>query len=99
MRVGLDAFMAMLPEEGRMAFLYDIRAFAFPEMEAVTEKMRDLPHLFTAIGRMSKVAMVADPGWLRAVAEFEGMLIPGLTIRSFEPSQREEAEAWLLSDD
>ena len=99
MRTGLDTFMAMLPEEGQMSFLYDVREFAFPEMEAVAEKIRDLPTLFKALGRMKKIAMVADPAWLRTVAEVEGMLVPGLTIRSFEPKDRADAEAWLLSDD
>ena len=99
MRDGLDAFLAMLPDDGKMSFLYDIQNFAFPEYDAFAEKMRDIPTLFQALGRIDKIAMVADPGWLRAVAEFEGMLIPGLTIKSFSPEEITDAEAWVSLDD
>lgn len=99
MRKGLDDFMALLPEDGQVPFLYDIREFAFPDMEAIVEKLRDLPSLFGAIGKINKIAMVADPAWLRTIAEIEGALVPGLSIRSFEPDKRDEAEAWLLSGD
>lgn len=99
MRSGLDAFWGILPETDRISFLYDIQEFAFPEFDAIAEKLRDIPSLFQALGRIDKIAMVADPAWLRTVAEFEGMLIPGLTIRSFGPEDMADAEAWLLTED
>ena len=42
-------------------------------------------------------AVLADKTWLKKISEIEGILIPGLTIKTFSRGQKEEAEAWLES--
>ncbi|MTI43079.1 SpoIIAA-like protein [Roseibium hamelinense] len=76
---------------------YRITDFAIPEMPALAVEFKYLPSLFQLIGKYEKCAVVCDTDWVRKVAEFEGMLMPGLTIRAFEPEREEEAEAWLES--
>ena len=54
--------------------------------------------LLASIRKIGKVAVISDQAWLRTAAEVEGKLIPGLKIESFEPSERANAEAWLLGE-
>jgi hypothetical protein len=96
MRSGLDAFLAILPSSGKADFLYTIDDFEFPALAAIAAEFGYMPRLFAAIPRIGKIALVADAGWLRTAGEMEGALIPGLTIKAFEPKDADKAEAWLL---
>jgi len=80
-------------EHGRM--LYRIGNFDFPTLGAIGVELSRLPELFRMIGKFDRCAVVADKGWIRTTSELEGMLMPGLQIKSFEPDQEAEAEAWL----
>ncbi|MEO0915639.1 MAG: STAS/SEC14 domain-containing protein [Pseudomonadota bacterium] len=98
MRAGLDAFLSCLEEGRQTDFLYTITDFEMPSLQAIGVEFTYLPQLLASIRKIGKVAVVSDQAWLRTAAEVEGKLIPGLTIESFEPSERAEAEAWLLGE-
>ena len=97
MRAGLDAFLASVDGPGKSDYLYEISDFEFPSLQAIAVEFGYIPRLFAALPRIGKVALVADQQWLRKAAEIEGMVIPGLTIETFEPGDEAKAEAWLLS--
>lgn len=80
-------------ENGRM--LYRVGDFDLPTLGAIGVEMSRLPELFRMIGKFDRCAVIAEKGWVRTASEFEGMLVPGLQIKSFEPGQEAEAEAWL----
>ncbi|HBX56131.1 STAS/SEC14 domain-containing protein [Pseudomonas sp. UBA2684] len=80
-------------EHGRM--LYRISAFEFPTLGAVAVELSRIPQLFRFVRRFERMAVVAHKEWLRKASEIEGSLIPGLTIKAFDPAQEEEAQAWL----
>ena len=80
-------------EHGRM--LYTITSFAMPTFGALGVEMRFLPKLFGLLGKFDRCAVVSDADWLRTAAEIEGVLIPGLQIKAFMPSEHDDAEAWL----
>jgi len=89
MKTALDDMVAKAEsiEHGRM--LYRVGDFDFPTLGAIGVEMM--------IGKFDRCAVVADKSWVRAASELEGMLMPGLQIKSFEPGQEAEAEAeaWL----
>ena len=95
MSTGLDTLLPLTNAmtDGRMLGLYyDIE---FPEAGAIMEEMKRLPQLFGVIGKLKKVAIVSDQKWIRDMAELEGKILPGTTIRSFEFKDRAQAEAYL----
>ena len=55
---------------------------------------RALP-LFGKLGRFGRVAVVADQAWIRLGTQLESAILPFISYRVFEPSEREEALAWV----
>ena len=95
MQLGLDELVAQADgiEHGRM--LYSILDFEMPTAGALGVELMRLPQLLGLIRRFDKCAVLSNEMWLRTIAEFEGILIPGLEIKSFEFKDAEAAEAWL----
>lgn len=99
MAQGLDALLPITKdmEDGKMLALYhDIE---MPEMGAIFEEMKRLPQLFGVIGKVKKVAVLSDQKWIRDMAQLEGMVMPGTTIRGFEISDTTGANAFLADID
>lgn len=98
MRAALDDLVAKAEgvEGGRM--LYTISDFAFPTLGALAVDFGKIPSLFSMIRKISKCAVIADASWLRAIAEVEGALFPGLEIKAFAMDEVAEAEAWLANE-
>lgn len=101
-RLDSDAMRTMLDElvrksetiqHGRM--LYRVHDFDWPTLGAIGVELSRLPDLFALLRRFDRIAVIADRAWLRGVGEIEGALIPGVSIKSFEPGEAPQAEAWL----
>lgn len=80
-------------EKGKM--LYDVVDFHFPSLSAIAIEFVRLPSMLGLIKKFDRAAVLTDEKWIKKVSELEGMLIPGLEIKGFDRSRREEAEAWL----
>ena len=95
MRFALDELLRKSEgiEHGRM--LYRIGEFDLPTFGAMAVELARVPQLLRFIRRFDRCAVVAGQGWIRKASEIEGALIPGLTIRGFEPEQAAQAHAWL----
>lgn len=95
MKVALDELISKSKdiEHGRM--LYRIGEFDLPTLGAVGVELSRLPELFRLIGRFDRVAVLAGSKWIQHASEIEGMLIPGLQIKAFDPDGEADAEAWL----
>ncbi|MEM1055200.1 MAG: STAS/SEC14 domain-containing protein [Bacteroidota bacterium] len=50
--------------------------------------------LIGRITRVKRYAVVTDTGWIRTLAELQGAAVPGLTVRVWPTSEREDALAW-----
>ena len=98
MRQGLDAFIDLSEGIIHGKLFYTIPDFALPTLEALAVKMGLLPRLFSLVRRFDRAAILSDIAWLRAAAEFEGALVPGLEIRAFRLADTAIAEAWLEHD-
>jgi len=82
-------------ENGKM--LYVINDFQLPTLGAIGIEFSRLPSMFGLIKKFNRAAVITDKIWLKKASEFEGALIPGLEIKTFNLDQKEVAEAWLLS--
>jgi hypothetical protein len=95
MRTAIDALIAASKEIEHGKILYRIGDFDLPTFGALGVELSRIPELFGLIRRFDRVAVVADQAWVRKASELEGMLFPGVEIRSFERDQERDAEAWL----
>ena len=50
--------------------------------------------LIGRLGRVKRYAVVSDVGWIKTMAELEGAVIPGMSVRVWPTAQRDEALAW-----
>ncbi|NNL18065.1 MAG: STAS/SEC14 domain-containing protein [Boseongicola sp.] len=96
MKEGLESFLRIVEAADKTDFLYTIKDFEFPALQAIAVEFGYLPRLFASLPKIGKVAVVADQAWLRRAADIEGMLIPGLTIETFPPDAEDDARAWLI---
>ena len=63
-----------------------------------------LPHyasrampLFGKLNRFGRVAVVADQAWVRFGTRLESAMLPGISYRTYEPKDRDQALAWALT--
>lgn len=64
-------------------------------------EIQALPHylgrafpLFGMLDRFGRIAVVSDQAWIRAATRVEDVVLPRITYRVFEPSEREQALDW-----
>lgn len=95
MREGLDALIEKSEGITNGKMLYTIPDFEIPTLGALAVEFQRMPKLFQLIGNFDKCAVLSDTAWVRAAAEIEGAVIPGLEIKSFALSASEYAEKWL----
>jgi hypothetical protein len=84
-------------ENGKM--LYDVIDFRLPSLGAIAIEFSLLPAVFGLLKKFDRTAILTNKTWLQKLSELEGVLYPGLKIKSFNRDQREEAEAWLSDDE
>ena len=96
MKVGLDALIEQSAEVTNGRLLYTVDGdFQMPTPGALMFELGRLPSLFALLHRYDRCAVVAPQAWVRAMAEAEGHILPGIDIKAFEPGDRAAAEAWL----
>jgi hypothetical protein len=95
MEAALDALVREAEgiEGGRM--LFRVGDYRLPSLAAVKLELGRLPSMLGWIRKFSHCAVLADQGWLRAISELEGALIPGLEIKGFPLGEEDAAVAWL----
>lgn len=103
-RIDSDAMSEVLQElidksegikDGKMMF--DVVDYQMPTLGAMMVELSRLPSMLSFIRQFDSAAVLADETWLRKVSEWEGHLLPWLTIKSFHRDQKAEAEVWLAS--
>lgn len=68
-----------------------VESIGLPGPRAIWEDLKLAP----LIGHIRWVALVTDIGWYARLSELSGTLLPGLTIKHFEPDQAAAAQEWL----
>jgi hypothetical protein len=96
-RIAIDELVSKSEniENGKM--LYDVIDFRLPSLGAIAIEFSVLPTVFGLLKKFDRTAVLTDKAWLKKLSELEGILYPGLKIKSFSRDQRAEAEAWLES--
>lgn len=95
MRAALEDLLAASAEVAYGRMLVRVVDFALPTLGALAVEFQYLPKLFALLTKFDRCAVLSDAAWIRAAAEIEGAVLPGMTIKSFELGDAEAAEAWL----
>ncbi len=90
---------ALMEGDGKVDLLADVRGQVSIELAAIGEEMRHLSIIGRMLGKMDRVALVADPAWIRAVGRIESHLLPHIDYRVFDRAQAEEARAFVMRHD
>ena len=90
---------ALMDSAEKVDMLADVRGGVHIELEAIGEEMRHLSQLGRMLGKMDRVALVADQAWIRAVGRIEAHILPGIDYRVFDRADAEEARAFVLRQD
>ena len=98
MQAGLDQLIEASEGVEHGVMLYRIVGMTMPTFGALTVELQKLPELFGLLTKYDRCAVLSDQAWLRAAADIEGALIPGLAIKSFDLNEEAEAEAWLEAE-
>ena len=69
------------------------------DLAAIGEELRHLSHVGRMLSQMDRVALVADPAWIRVIARIESHLVPGIDYRVFKREEAAEAHAFILRQD
>ena len=77
--------------------LYDVVDFHLPTLEAIMIEFSRIPSMIGLMGKFKRAAVLTDLHWLGGISVFEGLLIPGLSIKAFGRDQKEAAIQWLDS--
>jgi hypothetical protein len=97
-----DAFArmgALMDSAEKVDMLADVRAGVHIELAALGEELRHLSQVGRMLSKMDRVALVADPAWIRAIGRIESHLLPGIDYRVFERAEAEAARAFVLRQD
>ena len=90
---------ALMGSAEKVDMLADVRGQVSIELSAIGEEMRHLSILGRMLSQMDRVALVADPAWIRAVGRIESHLLPHIDYRVFDRTQADEARAFVLRQD
>lgn len=80
-------------ENGRM--LFRVGQLALPTLGAIKLELRRWPSMLGFLRKFQRCAVLAEQRWLKAIAELEGALVPGVTIKGFGLDEESAAEEWL----
>jgi hypothetical protein len=81
------------------------KVHVFVETQGINSlELSSLPHyfarafpLFGKLRNFGRVAVVADQAWIRVGTHIESAMLPFISYRTFEPSERDEALAWVFT--
>jgi len=90
---------ALMDAADKVDMLADVRGDVSIDLAAIGEEMRHLSQVGRMLAKMDRVALVADPAWIRAVGRIQSHILPGIDYRVFDRAQADEARAFVLRHD
>jgi SpoIIAA-like len=90
---------ALMDSNDKVDMLADVRAGVHIELAALGEELRHLSQVGRLLSQMDRVALVADPAWVRAIGRIESHLLPSIDYRVFTRAEADQARAFVLRHD
>lgn len=89
----------LLETAAKLDVLADVREGVHIDLAAIAEELKHLGAIGRMLGALDRVALVADPAWIRTIGRIESHLIPGIDYRVFDRDGAAEARAFILRAD
>jgi hypothetical protein len=89
----------LMDANDKVDMLANVRAGVHIELAAIGEEMRHLSQVGRMLAKMDRVALVADPAWIRAIGRIESHLLPSIDYRIFTRAEAAEARAFVMRQD
>ncbi|TVZ42041.1 SpoIIAA-like protein [Alteromonadaceae bacterium 2753L.S.0a.02] len=99
MRVALDTLVESAEGIENGGMLFEVIEYNLPSLGAVAVELSRFPQMLRFIRKFKRAAVLSDETWLKTISEWEGKLIPGLTIKAFNRTDKIAAIAWLQRND
>lgn len=91
----LDRLQAALAAHGTVHVYLETHGIDGLELYGLRAHTARAMPLLGRLGQFGRIAVVADQAWVRWLTRAESALLPFVSYRVFEPSQREQALAWV----
>lgn len=91
----LERLQAALAKHGTVHVYLETRGIDGVELDGLRAHTARAKPLLGRLGQFGRIAVVADQAWVRWLTRAESALLPFVSYRVFEPSQREQALAWV----
>jgi hypothetical protein len=89
----------LLETTPKFDILADVREGVHIDLAAIAEELKHLGAIGRMLGALDRMALVADPAWIRMIGRIESHLIPGIDYRVFDRDGAAEARAFILRAD
>lgn len=94
----MDRLDAKLAAHEKVHLFIETRGIESLELKGMPSYIARALPLFSKLGRFGRVAVVADQAWIRLGSRIESAILPFISYRVFEPSERNSALAWVKGD-
>lgn len=91
------SFAEGLEDSAKSNLLFDLANIDGLDFSAVWQEMSNLGVVVRMLGKLDRIAIVADKPWLRTAARIESAMLPGVTYEVFSSDKAGQARDWVLS--
>lgn len=91
----MDRLDELMSKDGKIHVFVETQSISGIEISSLPAYMGRAMPLFGKLDRFGRVAVVADQAWMRVGTRLESALLPNISYRTYMPSEREEALAWV----
>ena len=93
----MDRLDAAMAKHERVHIFVETQGISSLEITALPRYTARAFPLFGKLNRFGRVAVVADQAWVRVGTRIESAMLPFISYRTFEPSERDEALRWVTT--
>ena len=91
------AFAEGLDGAAKSNLLFEVADIDGLDFSAVWQEMSHFGALVKMLGKLDRIAIVADEPWLRTAARIGSAMLPGVTYEVFSSDKAGQARDWVLS--
>lgn len=90
------SFAEGLEGSAKSNLLFDLANIDGLDFAAVWQEMSHIGVVLRMLGKLDRIAIIADQSWLRTAARIEGALLPGVNYEVFSCDKADQARDWVL---
>ena len=93
----MDKLDAVMAAHDKVHVFVETQGIAGLELASLPHYFSRALPLFGKLRSFGRVAVVADQAWVRVGTQIESAMLPFISYRTYEPTERDEALAWVFT--